>query len=118
MTSAMVAGFSDIIGFIIKPVGPYFPGWTLNAVLTGLIHGFFLYNKPVSLKRIILSNIIVVLFVNLLLGTYWIQVMGYSPFFVALPARALESLIMLPFEVLVIYSALKLTVKFKQRKIV
>lgn len=38
-------GLGDIIQFIIKPVGPFFPGWTLNAALAGFIYGCFFYGK-------------------------------------------------------------------------
>ncbi len=114
-TAGIVGGISDILGFVIKPVGPYFPGWTFNAVLTGIIHGLFFYNKPVSLKRVILSNLVVVVFVNLLLGTFWLQVMGYTTFFIALPARILESALMLPFEILVMFALMKFLQRYRKK---
>ena len=33
----------DIVQFVIKPTGPYFPGWTLNAALACFIYGIFFY---------------------------------------------------------------------------
>lgn len=38
-------GVGDIVQFVLKPVGPYFPGWTLSAALAGLIYGTFFYKK-------------------------------------------------------------------------
>lgn len=38
-------GVGDIVQFVIKPTGPYFWGWTINAALAGLIYGTFLYKK-------------------------------------------------------------------------
>ncbi|MDU2210596.1 MAG: folate family ECF transporter S component [Eubacterium sp.] len=38
-------GVGDIVQFVIKPTGPYFWGWTINAALAGLIYGAFLYKK-------------------------------------------------------------------------
>lgn len=38
-------GLGDIIQFIIKPTGPYFPGWTVNAALAGFIYGCFFYGR-------------------------------------------------------------------------
>lgn len=47
---AMTAGgLSDIISFLMNPVGAYFPGFTISAILSGLIYGLFLYRKPVVL---------------------------------------------------------------------
>ena len=36
-------GLGDLIQFVIKPTGPYFPGWTLSAALAGFIYGLFFY---------------------------------------------------------------------------
>jgi len=38
-------GLGDIIQFVIKPTGPYFYGWTLNAALAGFIYGCFFYGR-------------------------------------------------------------------------
>jgi len=51
-------GIGDIVQFLIKPVGPYFPGWTLNAAMAGLIYGMFFYRIrnfeeiPYSIKNL------------------------------------------------------------------
>ena len=34
-------GVGDIVQFVIKPTGPYFWGWTINAALAGLIYAHF-----------------------------------------------------------------------------
>lgn len=38
-------GLGDIIQFVIRPMGPYFFGWTLNAALAGFIYGCFFYGR-------------------------------------------------------------------------
>ena len=39
----MVLGaLADFLGAILFPIGPYFPGFTLTAALTGLVFGYFL----------------------------------------------------------------------------
>ena len=43
--TAVVGMCSDIIAFVIKPTGPYFPGFTISAAVSGLIFGLFLYKK-------------------------------------------------------------------------
>lgn len=45
VVACVCAGLGDIIQYIIKPVGPYFFGWTLNAALAGLVYGMLFYNK-------------------------------------------------------------------------
>ncbi|MBE5964324.1 MAG: folate family ECF transporter S component [Lachnospira sp.] len=43
----LVAGaIADVIQLFMNPVGGgYFPGWTLNAALSGLVYGIFFYKK-------------------------------------------------------------------------
>lgn len=41
---ALVHGISDVIGAILFPLGPYFPGYTVTAVLIGLAYGLCLRN--------------------------------------------------------------------------
>ena len=43
--TVVVTGISDLIGAILFPFGEYFVGFTLSAVLLGLIYGFILYKK-------------------------------------------------------------------------
>lgn len=49
--SAAVWGISDLIGAILFPIGTYHPGFTLCAVLMGLVSGLFLNEEPVNIKR-------------------------------------------------------------------
>ncbi len=50
--AALVGAAGDILGMLLFPSGPYFPGFTLTAALTGAVFGIFLYNK-LTVKRII-----------------------------------------------------------------
>ena len=43
---ALITGaLGDILQYVLKPVGPYFFGWTFNAAIGGLLYGLFLYRK-------------------------------------------------------------------------
>ncbi len=111
----IVASVSDVLGAILFPKGSFFIGYTLTAALTGLILGAFLYSpkKTVPLGRIIIAYVINALLVTLALNTACIAFQyGWllsatkgikqviSRFFVYLPKRALEAVIMLPVQVL------------------
>lgn len=41
----LCGGLSDIINYIIKPTGPFFPGFTISGILVGILYGIALYNK-------------------------------------------------------------------------
>lgn len=111
VTACIVAGLADIISYIIKPVGAFFPGLTISAMLAGIIYGVILYKRPLSLKRIILANTLVTVLINMLLNTYWMTILLGKGFLVIFPARALKQLIMLPIEVALFYTVSKVLMK-------
>ena len=42
-------GALDILKFIIKPTGAFFPGFTIGAVAGGVLYGCFFYKRPLTL---------------------------------------------------------------------
>ena len=103
-----VAGLADIISYIMKPIGAFFPGLTLSAMAGSVIYGVILYRKPLSLGRVILANGLVTVFINLLLNTYWMTVLYGDAFMVLFPARALKQALMFPIDVILFYTVAKL----------
>lgn len=104
-TTAIMAGCGDILSFILNSTGgAFFPGWTLNAALGGLIYGMFLYKNNLTLPRVIISKVLITVFVELLMGTYWLTVQFGYPYFEYLAGRALKQLVTTPFEIVVIFS--------------
>ena len=123
----MFGGLGDIIQYIIKPTGPYFPGWTLSAALAGLIYGLFFYdcNIKISKKkitgekrslleiidfkfliRVVLALTIDTLLVNVLLGTYWCSIMYGKGFMFYLTMRFTKNLIQLPINIFLTYNVI------------
>lgn len=97
----------DILTWFIRPTGPFFYGFTVSAVLTGLLYGSILYKKPISVKRILVANLIHLCTINLLLNTFWLtQLYGYS-FMALLPMRALKAAIMFPVETAMLFAVIK-----------
>lgn len=96
------AVLGDIIGMIIAPKGPYFPGLTLSALLTGVIYGLFLFKKPKTTLRITLAVICITLFIDIVLNTYWLTFILGKGYLVMLPERIIKSLLMLPVQIILI----------------
>ncbi len=97
----------DILTFMVSPKGPYFFGFTLSGILNGLIYGVVLYKKPLSLKRIAFANVLGMIFINIILNTYWLALLYGDGFFAILPLRVLKELIMLPVNTILLYSVIK-----------
>ena len=101
--SMLNGALADVIGFIIHPTGPYFPGFTLTGVVSGAIYGYALYERPMTLRRIMLTKLVIDLFCNLILNTLWLYLLYGKGFWVRLPARALKNLLQYPVDVAILY---------------
>lgn len=116
--TAIMAGAGDILSFVLNSTGgAYFPGWTFNAALGGIIYGMFLYKNNSSLPRVIISKVLITIFVELLLGTFWLTVQFGYPYFEFLISRAIKQLITTPFEIVVIYSLASVVKRAKLVKV-
>lgn len=85
---------TDFIGAMLFPTGAYFPGFTISGFLGAFIYGLFLYKKPKSLWRIALSVIIVTVFVNIGLNTFWLTMITGKSAYGLLPPRIIKNAIM------------------------
>ena len=96
---------SDFIGIFLFPKSaPYFPGFSLSAFLTGVIYGHFFYRKEITLKRVIIANVLVTFIIDLGLNTLWLYMIMNKGMWALLPTRLVTNGIMLPIRIIVIYS--------------
>ena len=101
---AMLAGaITDVLAWMIRPVGPFFLGFTLTAALAGLIYGLVLYRCKFTFGRALLAKALINLICNIGLTTLWVSMLGGKAFFVLLPLRALKNLLLLPIEAFLLY---------------
>ena len=102
VVASLQGALSDILGFLLKPTGPYFPGFTLTALLGGLIYGLFLYKTEHKTWQIIAARLIIIVFVNICLNTVFLTML-YGPSRLAtLPLRAFKNIIQLPIDCLLL----------------
>jgi ECF transporter S component (folate family) len=104
--SAGVATLGDLIGMMLFPKSAFFPGFTLSAFLTGLIHGLLLYNTKNNkqfLRRVIISTFTVMVFIHIGLTSLWLVIMYKKAFIAFASARIFSALILLPVEAGTIY---------------
>ncbi|OJG54524.1 hypothetical protein RV06_GL002867 [Enterococcus haemoperoxidus] len=66
---------ADTVGMLLFPKGPYFPGFTLNAFISGAIYGFFYYKKELTWKRVIMATLSVTLIIHMFLTPLWLGLM-------------------------------------------
>lgn len=97
-----VAGIGDILGAVLFPTGPYFPGFTLTAVLTALCTSLFI-RKNATLLRVTLSVFINQIFGSILLNSLWISVLYGKGFIALLPSRFIQAIFMTVIQILLTY---------------
>ena len=70
-----MGGAADLIGFFIKPTGPFFPGYTLDSMVAGFIYGCFFYRREkITIWRVLAALATVTVVVNLCMTTSWISI--------------------------------------------
>lgn len=99
MAGAMTA---DLLGCIIRPMGPFFPGFTLSAGLGGLVYGIAFYKRDITLWRVMAAKLIIDICINVLLNTLWLKILYGNAFFALLPSRMLKNLIQYPVDVILL----------------
>lgn len=112
--AAIVATIADVVGACLFPSGAFFPGFTVTAILTGLVMGIFLYKRQTP-GRIIAAVAIDQLILGLLLNTYWLSVLYGSPYMPLLATRAIQCAVMIPVMYFTISALSKLLAGSKRR---
>ena len=113
--SMLIALFGDFIGAVLFPFGPYFPGFTLSAAISGAIYGIFLHNKDNQLKnnkliiRLIFSSTLVLFGVNIFITSFWLHILYGKAYVAVIASRIITQVVMLPIQVMTIYAIEKFT---------
>lgn len=94
----ILGGLSDILCYIVRPTGAFFPGFTLSAILQGVIYGLIL-KKDQSLGRILIAQGLDTVIVSLILNSLWLVIMYGNGFIALFTARIIKVLIMFPINV-------------------
>ncbi|MEG2286368.1 MAG: folate family ECF transporter S component [Ruthenibacterium sp.] len=97
----------DVAGYLLRPNGGFFIGFTLNELLAGVLYGLWLYKKPVSLARTFCACLSVVLLINFVLTPLWLNIM-YGNAFLISSARLIKNIIKLPVDTGLLYLVLRL----------
>jgi ECF transporter S component (folate family) len=101
LPAAVVGALGDFIGALLFPIGPYFPGFTLTAFLTGLVFGLLLHRRR-SAGRILAAVAVSQLALSLLLNSAWISLLYASPYLPLLSVRLVQCAVLAPVQFLTI----------------
>lgn len=92
---------ADVLGAFLFPVGPFFPGFTLTAAVTGLTYGLLLH-KSQSFPRVLAAVGLQQVICSLLLNTFWLHVLYGLPYLPTMAARLIQFVLMVALQLTLI----------------
>lgn len=104
--SVIVAVISDVLGALLFPSGAFFPGFTVTALLTGLLYGCMLHKKQ-NRGRILMTVLADQLVLGLVVNTYWLSILYGTTFGAVVVTRIVQCLIMIPVQYVTISLLMK-----------
>ncbi len=114
----LVSGLSDFLGAIMFPSGPYFVGYTITSLVSGIIYGFIL-NKTHKksgkqfIWRLVVACVLVSLICNLGLNTFWIWYTTKGAIVLIAPTRLIKEAILLPIKIVIMQGLHLIFIKTK-----
>ena len=98
---------SDLLGYIIHPTGPFFFGFTIVAIVTGIVYGSFLYKKKITIKRCFFTALVVTIFLNLGLNTFFLAILYNKAFIALMFPRIIKNMLTLIVNTVLLFIVLK-----------
>ncbi len=98
----ILVGFAnDTLGFLISSFGePYFPGYLITAMLSGLIYGTLLYRQRITVLRLVVVRLVINYGSNVLLGSVWKAMLYGKGYYYYFTTGLVKNTTMLPIEIL------------------
>jgi ECF transporter S component (folate family) len=106
IAGALTGAVSDVIGATMFPAGPFFPGFTLSAMLAGAIPGLLqpFLRRKISYVTIFMTVLLTQLTTSILFNTLWLSMIFGIPFSVLVLPRAAITILMTVIYALIIYA--------------
>lgn len=105
--SAFIGFIADHIEFMLRPSGPYFPGFAINEMVIGFIYGCFFYKKTITFKRVLVAQLLVTICVNLVLTPIWLSILYGNTFWAIWIGRLAAQCIRFPIDLCILYFLLR-----------
>lgn len=105
--AGIMAAIACLIGMTLFGKGVFFPGFILTEFLVGYTYGHFLYGKSVTIKRLILPELIISVFLHLGLNTLWLTIFYDKAISAIFMSRLIKNIICFPLEIALVYIVYK-----------
>lgn len=99
IAAGAIGALGDLICFLLVPMGAYFPGWTINGLLVGLLYGIFLFECKKFIPSLVICELVSGIFVEIALGSLWLYIQYSKAFWVTAGIRGLKTIVAIPIEI-------------------
>ena len=106
LVGGIVGALADVLGYLVKPTGPFFPGFTIATAISGVIYGVFLYRKKVTIPRVMLAQAVESVVVSLLLNSLNLSILYGNGFLAVLTPKIVKAIALYPFKTALLYLVL------------
>lgn len=107
LVGGIMGAMEDVLSYIIRPTGPFFPGFSVSAAVGGVIFGVMLRNKT-TILRIFFTEIVYTLVVSIFLNNIWLSVLYGNAFLAVMLARLPQSLLMIPVNTVILTAVIRI----------
>ncbi|MBQ9393707.1 MAG: folate family ECF transporter S component [Oscillospiraceae bacterium] len=97
----------DVLGWVIHPGGPFFPGYTLNTVLAVAIYALFFYRQRITVWRVAAAKVLTNYPVNVGLGCLWSHMLYGKGYLYYAATSVVKNTLYLPVQILLLYMLLQ-----------
>ncbi|MBO4854765.1 MAG: folate family ECF transporter S component [Oscillospiraceae bacterium] len=105
----------DIVGWVIHPGGPFFPGYTLNTVLAVVIYALFFYRQRITVWRIVAAKVLTNYPINVGLGCLWSHVLYGKGYLYYAATSVVKNTLYLPVQILLLFLVLQALIPVMRR---
>ncbi len=111
----LLYGFAeDILSWILKPSGAFFPGYTLNTMLGVFVYALCFYKQRLTILRIVVAKLITNYPISVGLGCLWSQMLYGRGYLYYLGTSLVKNTLYCPIQIvmlLIVFQALLPTLK-------
>lgn len=98
----IMGALADLLGAILFPIGPYFPGYTLNNALHGVALGMALKEGRRKWWQLVLALVFNRVVVGVFLAALWGHMLTGNPYWAVAGARVVQTAVMAPVQFIII----------------
>lgn len=98
----IMGALADLLGATLFPIGPYFPGYTLNNALHGVALGMALKEGRRKWWQLALALVFNHVVVGIFLSALWGHMLTGNPYWAVVAHRVVQAVVMAPVQFIII----------------